>query len=162
MKSILTISLLSILNVNFNILPSGALMVCIGFVVLLDLVTGVIKAIIKGDARTSFGYTRTLKKGTQYLGAISISTVLKYLYSLPNKENTQAYLPFMNYFHNGLLLYIIYIEVYSIFENLNEIDRKSPFARFIIRPMLSIMGFSIKNNFISQQAEKLESKNTRL
>lgn len=158
MKSIATISVLSFLNVSYNIIPDAMLMVGIGFVVLLDFITGVIKAIVKGDQRTSVGYRKTVKKFTQYFGAIAASIIAQYALSFKLHSNEFGYITeFMN---NGLLLFIIFIELTSIFENLIEIDTKSPFAIYFIQPVHKIMTFAIRNNKFIKQAESINQQNT--
>ena len=153
MKSIATISVLSFLNVSYNIIPDAMLMVGIGFVVLLDFITGVIKAIVKGDQRTSVGYRKTVKKFTQYFGAIAASIIAQYALSFKLHSDEFGYITeFMN---NGLLLFIIFIELTSIFENLIEIDNKSPFAIYFIKPLHALMTIAIKNNKLNKQVLKI-------
>lgn len=153
MKSALTISLLAVMNVNFNILPDYMLMVGIGFVILLDFITGVIKAIVKGEQRTSVGYRKTIKKFTQYFGAVGASMIAQYALSFKFESNEFNYIA--DFLNNSLLMFIIFIELTSILENLIEIDTKSPFAIYVIRPIHSIMTFAIRNNKFIKQAENL-------
>lgn len=158
MKSIATISILSILNISYGIIPDGMLMVGIGFVILLDFITGIIKAVVKGDQRTSVGYRKTVKKFTQYFGAIGASIIAQYALSFKLKSNEFGYIAeFMN---NGLLLFIIFIELTSIFENLIEVDNKSPFAVYFIKPLHALMTIAIKNNKLNKQAESINQQNT--
>jgi len=153
MKSALTISLLAVLNVNFNIFPDYMLMVGVGFVILLDFITGVIKAIVKGEQRTSVGYRRTVKKFTQYFGAIGASIIAQYALSFKFVSSEFNYIS--EFLNNSLLMFIIFIELTSILENLIEVDNKSPFAVYLIRPIHSIMTFAIRHNKFIQQSEKL-------
>lgn len=155
MKSLLTISILAILNFNFNFLPTGTLMVGIGLAMALDLCTGIIKAIFKDEQRTSQGYRKTIKKFTQYFGAISIGILVRFAFR--TELGAPEYLVYADFFNNSLLIFIIFIEIVSILENMLEIDNKSPFAKYFIRPMLNILTLALKNNFVAKQADKLEA-----
>lgn len=129
------------------------LMVGVGFVILLDFITGVIKAIVKGEQRTSVGYRRTVKKFTQYFGAIGASIIAQYALSFKFVSSEFNYIS--EFLNNSLLMFIIFIELTSILENLIEVDNKSPFAVYLIRPIHSIMTFAIRHNKFIQQSEKL-------
>jgi phage-related holin len=144
MKSFVAIFVLSVLNFNFNILPTGTLMVGIGLAMLLDLATGVVKAVFKNQQRTSEGYRKTIKKFTQYFGAISIGILIRYAFRV--ELNAPEYLEYADFFNNSLLMFIIFIEIVSILENMLEIDNKSPFAKYFIRPILSVLTIALKKN----------------
>lgn len=50
-------------------------------------------------------------------------------------------------FGSGMLMIMIYIEVVSVFENLEEINPKSDFVKYFIRPVRRVLTFRIKNIF---------------
>lgn len=145
MKTILTTAALAFINFNFSFLPTGTLMVAMSFAIALDFVTGVIKASFKNDARTSTGYRKTIIKFMQYGGAVCVSMLMKFLLSLKGVETMKEIEPYADFLNDGLLIFIIFIEVTSILENIYAVDKKSPFALYFIRPLLRVMTFAIKS-----------------
>jgi phage-related holin len=98
---------------------------------MLDLATGIIKAVMHRTARTSAGYRKTARKFTQYIGSILVSVILMNTF---RQEH-----PVVQYINDGLLILLIYIETTSIFENLYAIDSTSMFARYFIAPVLRLL-----------------------
>lgn len=159
MKPILIVGSLTLLNLNLSFLPKGSLVVVMGVVMIGDFITGVIKATMRNQARTSEGYRKTLTKFIQYGGAISISILLKYLTTINQADSEmKAIAPFLGYLNDGLLFFIVFIEITSILENLYAIDKHSPMALYIIKPLLRIMTFAIKNNSFVKEMEEQEAK----
>lgn len=156
MKTMFTIGVLTLLNVQLNFLPTGTLMVAMAASICLDFVTGLIKAVIAKDARTSQGYRKTVVKFMQYGGAVCVSMLLKFLMMRSGEQAMQAISPYADYLNNGLLIFIIFIEITSILENMYAIDNSSPFAQYFIKPLLSIMTVAIKKNSIAKAAEQEE------
>lgn len=154
MKSTLTLAaVFTLLNVQLNIIPNMDLLIIMVVVIIVDFITGIIKAVIKKQARTSEGYKKTVVKFLQYGGGVVCGILLKYL-SLHNSNMVQ-FATFADYLTDGLVLFIIFIEVTSIFENIYAVDKNTPFARYIVKPLLSILTFQIKNNPVA----KLDTKN---
>jgi phage-related holin len=144
-----TISLalgLTLLNIQFAILGNTELLKVTGFLILADLITGIIKAVVLKKARSSEGYRKTVVKITQYGGAISISFLLKYL-TLKNVDLGEL-AKYIDYFTNLLQLYILLIELTSIFENLYQVDKTSPFSKKFIQPILRLLTFQINKSQI--------------
>jgi phage-related holin len=117
----------------------------------VDFITGVVKAKFKKVERTSEGYRRTVKKITQYFTAAALAIGLQFL----SKALWEAQSANMVYITMFVLVFIIYIEVTSIFENLYEIDSASPFAKYFIKPLLIILKFGIKNNPAQKAADSI-------
>jgi phage-related holin len=144
MKSAAIASLLfTIFGYNFHFVPNIYMLmyaVVIGMVV--DFATGVIKAKMKKEERTSEGYRRTVKKVTQYFTAIGLSLGIQYLVK-QTLTSTDADMKYISVF---VLVFVLYIEVTSIMENIYEIDSHSTMARFFIRPLLSILKFGLEKN----------------
>lgn len=155
MKGILSVALLSLINVKLNFLPTGTLMVAMGACITLDFFTGVIKATFLHEARTSEGYRKTVIKFMQYGGAVCVSMVMKYLMVMKGDADFMLFVPFLDYLNNGLLFFIIFIETTSILENMYAIDKNSPFAHYIIKPLLKLMTFAIKNNSVIEASKKV-------
>lgn len=147
MKSILAVSFITLLNVNYSFLPTGTLLLAMAVAVILDFITGVIKASYNNQVRTSEGYRKTVVKFIQYGGAVCVSMLLKFLVGLKDQGTVEYLNPYMEFLNDGLLIFIIFIEVTSVLENMYAIDSKSVFAVYFIKPLLKIMTFAIKNNF---------------
>lgn len=144
MKSATLAGIFTLLNATFNWIPSTSLLMTMGLAIVLDFVTGVIKAVVLKNDRTSEGYRRSVVKFTQYGGAVLVSMLLSYL-----AEQNQQFIQlqtYINYLGNGLLSFIIFIEATSVFENMYAIDNKTPFSRYFIKPLLKILTFQIANN----------------
>lgn len=153
MKSTLTLAaVFTLLNIQLSIIPNIDLLIVMGGVIIIDFVTGVVKAVIKKQARTSEGYKKTIVKFLQYGGAVVCVVLLKYL-SLHNTNMVQ-FATFADYLTDGLVSFIIFIEVTSIFENIYAVDTTTPFARYIVKPLLSILTFQIKNNPLNKAAKQ--------
>lgn len=125
----------------------------LGFVlgaIALDFVTGVTKAKFKKEARTSEGYRKTIVKVMQYIIPVLILWVASY--RVPHYQNA------IQQMAGWVMLFIIYIEVTSTFENLYEIDRKSVIAKYLYRPALKILKFGIEHNPVVDAAKKIDDK----
>lgn len=151
MKSATLAGIFTLLNATFNWIPSTSLLMTMGLAIVLDFVTGVIKAVVLKNDRTSEGYRRSVVKFTQYGGAVLVSMLLSYL-AEQNQQFVQLQ-TYINYLGNGLLSFIIFIEATSVFENMYAIDNKTPFSRYFIKPLLKILTFQIANNPLTKIKE---------
>jgi hypothetical protein len=119
--------------------------------ILLDFITGVTKAKFKKQDRTSEGYRKTIVKLLQYIIPILILWAAGRW--IPEyKEKLQQASGFV-------MLFIIYIEVTSIFENLYAIDNTSMISKYLYKPVLVILKFGIENNAVVKAADKIENTN---
>lgn len=132
------------MNPTFSLF--GVLMAVIG----IDFLTGVVKAKFKKLARTSEGYRKTVTKLLQYIVPVLI------LWG--GGRFIPEYAERLKQASGWVMMFIIYIEVTSIFENLYEIDKKSPISKYLYRPALVILKFGLEHNAIEQAAEKLKDK----
>jgi len=123
---------------KLTFLPDANLIVWVLLAVLFDFVTGIIKAIIQKEIRTSSGYRKTVIKLTQYMGAIAVGIILGNV--LPKDT---AVLHCLN---SGMLIFLLYIEATSIFENLYAIDSSSTFSKYFIAPVLRILTLAVKRS----------------
>lgn len=159
MKSALFASGFWLLNIKFNFLPSVNLLVVMGITIALDFGTGVLKAIILKQVRTSEGYRKTVVKFLQYGGGVVVGCLLKYLGTKQSEmANVSQYIDYLN---NGLLIFIIFIETTSILENIYAVDKETPFSKYLIAPLLKLLTFQIKNNPIEKLAEKQDAQTTQ-
>jgi amino acid permease len=120
--------------------------------VALDFLTGVAAAIKEKKVRTSHGFRRTIFKFLQYGGAICVGVILGSTAAYNKMEGASSLISFLN---DGLIVFIIYIEITSIFENLYRCDNSSKFSTFLILPVLKLLTFQIKNNPIAKQVSQL-------
>ena len=134
------------------ILPPPDLLIWLGVTMFIDLLTGIAKAIKKNVPRTSTGYRRTVAKFIQYGGAIAIGIVLANIadYKKDGEINKMIYA----YFSNSMLLFIIYIEITSILENLIEVSPEGEFTRKFLKPVHRVFSFDFKQFFITEEKPK--------
>jgi len=140
-------------GITFVLPPNEHLLYAVFTMIAMDFLTGVAKAKMSGKARTSEGYRRTIVKFLQYF--ISIILPLAASRLLPDiaviLKQTAGY----------VMLFIIYIEVTSVFENLYEIDKnKSPFSKYLVKPVLMILKFGIEHNPVISAAERITHEET--
>lgn len=146
-------------NLKVSFLPSAPLLIFMGIAILLDFITGIAKSKMLGIARTSKGYRKTVTKFIQYGGALAIGVVLANIGEAPAGDPAKV---ITAYFNNGLIIFIIYIEVTSVLENLYTMDQKTIFSRYFISPMLRMLTWQIRNNPIIKQAKELKNKKNDL
>ena len=127
---------------HLTFLPSANLLAWVFLAMTLDLITGVIKAVVLKEARTSSGYRKSVIKFTQYAGAILVGMIMGN--ALPKGYSI------VQYVNDGILILLIYIEATSIFENLYAIDSTSPFSKYFISPILKLLTFAIKKTPLAQ------------
>jgi len=154
-----------LLGVNTLMTPKVTSITIVIALVVLDFITGVIKAKINKVARTSEGYRKTLIKIPGYI----IVPVVLWLggeyakahapMKLGEDAGTMLQLSVILKSCSGwVMLFIMYIEIKSIFENLYEMDIKSPFNRYFIKPILAILSFGIENNPLNKAADKINGE----
>ncbi|HRH61414.1 MAG TPA: phage holin family protein [Chitinophagaceae bacterium] len=156
MKNILFSGGLTILNIKFNFLPPADLLIGMALSMVLDFVTGIIKAIVQNKNRTSEGYRRTVIKFTQYGGAVALSMMINYF--ARTQPGLAQFSNISDYLGNGLLIFIIFIECTSILENMYAIDNGTPFSRYFIKPLLRLFTIQIKNNPVAKLDEEKSEK----
>lgn len=150
---------LPLLFVKLQFFPNTNLLFWMFIAIVIDFITGVSKAVILGEARTSNGFRKTITKFLQYGVAIAVSVIMANT-AKQNNMDSASHLLFI--FNDGLLVFIIYIEVTSIFENLYACDQNTPFSKYFISPVLKILTAQIKNNPIFKEGEKIDPKQNNL
>lgn len=149
MKTATLFALLStLLNIKFNFMPTPNLLLVMGIGIALDFFTGVIKSVILKKARTSEGYRKTVIKFTQYGGSVVVGMLLKYI-GAENSDMADIGL-YAQYLTDGLVIFIIFIELTSVLENVYAIDQETPFSKYLVGPLLKILTFQIKNNPVTK------------
>lgn len=138
---------------KLNIFPPVALLAVMIVMIAIDFVTGVAKAYLNGDARTSSGFRKTVIKFLQYFGSLSVSIVFSFAANYSDKPDIVS---IAGKISSGLVWFIIYIEVTSICENLVAVDDKSAFANYIVKPIHKLLTFQIRNNPAVKAAGNIE------
>lgn len=141
MKSLLLAASVTILKAFW--FPQASLLLCMVIAIVLDFATGVIKACITGVVRNSDGFRKTVIKFSQYGFAIGVCILLQ---NVADNNGLVKPAEILTWLNDGLVVFIIYIECTSIFENLYECDKRSMISKYFIKPMLSLLTFQIKNN----------------
>ncbi len=136
--------------------PSFSLLWVVVGAIVVDFITGITKAKLKGEERTSQGYRKTIVKLSQYV----IPILVMFAISWVAKDKAPQHLLTIKQINGFLMYFILYIEITSIFENLYEIDNKTVIAKYLYRPALKLLKFGIENNPVTAAADKLEEKPT--
>jgi Kef-type K+ transport system membrane component KefB len=154
--AILTIHsfLFSYLGIQFNWLPqTPTLLAAVACAMALDLLTGMVKAKLNDRVRSSKMLRETLKKFIQYFTAIVITIGLQYLCKNIDAES----LAVVKYITRCLLVFIILIEIFSCCENIYDVDKTSPFSKYLITPILKILSLGFKNNPVVKAADAADA-----
>lgn len=137
-----------------SLMPNLSLLLWVCLLMVADVITGLLKSKLLRQEITSGRLRASIIKFLQYFGCIGLTIVIK---SQPNVgvQIKSA----MTWAQDGLTILIIYIECLSIFENLYAMDRKNPFAVYVIRPIYFLLSLAVKNNMFTE-AEKEQKKKT--
>lgn len=138
-------AILTTANISFDFLPSSFLLVAVFFLICLDFITGVTKAVFLNIPRTSKGYRETYGKFIQYMGAVLMSIAIGFMVQEVKQLKDLEF--FSKIVNNVILIGIVCIESLSVLENLIAIDNKSMFAKFIISPLYRLLTFELTNLF---------------
>lgn len=139
---------LTILKVN--LLPNFSLLAWLGIAIMVDFLSAMGRSVILNEPRTSKKLQGTIKKFIMYFGALSISIIFLHIKDLTGYG---AELPIAPYLNNGLVIFMVYVEMVSILENLIAIDSKDTLSVFILKPLHRLLTFQLKNNPIKKAAD---------
>lgn len=139
-----------LLFIDIMTIPTFKLFYVLVAAIGIDFITGIIKAKMQKKARTSQGYRKTVVKLMQYI--VPVVVIWMGSKNIPEYANT------LKEVGGWLMLFIVYIEGTSIFENLYEIDQKSIIAKWVYKPALKLLKFGIENNQVVKAAEELDKK----
>jgi hypothetical protein len=118
-----------LLFIKFSLLPDKILLFWMGVAIAIDFVTGFSKAVFLHQNRTSNGLRKTITKFLQYGGGLAIGVILT---QAAQQHKVEGIEKLISYFNDGLVMFIIYVEVTSILENLIAIDDKSPVSKLFV------------------------------
>ncbi len=124
--------------------PEPFLLTWLLIVYLLDLIFGVLKTTFRGHSPTSNGFRKSIIKLLQYGGCIIVATVILNIIHASTENFGQQF----SWIFGDIMLYLmIYIEVVSVLENMEEMAPSSFFVRIFVRPVRRIITFQLKNLF---------------
>ena len=146
------------LNSLFTFIPKGSLLFWVTMSILADLITGVAKSVLLGRARTSTGFRKTLIKFCQYGGAIAISFIIGNVAQQQGFVDNPALAQFMT---GGLFIYIIYVEVVSICENMIEAGPDTSICKYLFTPLHKVLTIQLKNNPITAIVNDTNTKDEK-
>lgn len=139
------IGYISLLFIKFTFMPSIKILGWVFFAVLIDFITGVLKAKLAKQQLTSGGFRQTAVKCLQYFGLIIGGVIMGNSF----EQDSQV----VHWVNDGMLLFILYVEVYSIFENLYAMNPNSKVASMIFKPMMTILTIGLERNSLKSPEE---------
>lgn len=138
------------MNTYIQYYPNGVLLSALLIVFVLDFGFGITKATINETRRTSEGFRKTFTKFMQYGGSIIIAMViLNIIFATKVKFGEQ----FSWIFGDTMLYIMIYIEIVSIFENMEEMGNND-FIIYFVRPVRRLITFQVKNLLKEDEPKK--------
>lgn len=126
---------------QLTFVPTFNLLFVFAIVLGLDFLTGVYKAKRLGQATTSKGFRQTVDKFVSYGIAIASSCVLCFVSQQKGGEAVKLISGFLN---DGLVCFIIYIEVVSIFENVIAINPDGAMTNYFYKPIHKFLTLQLK------------------
>lgn len=150
-----------LIGIDLYISPSMNIFLIMWVAIGIDFATGITKAKLLKVARTSEGFRKTVIKVAQYVTPVLVIGFVAL--RMPKEIDLVDGNPYfnkilLNKVNGWLMMFIIYIEVTSIFENLYEIDKKTVIAKFIYKPALTILKLGIEKNPVVQAADKIDQQ----
>lgn len=130
---------------SIKFFPSAMLVFWLVIAVALDLITGVMKAWSKGEGTTSTGLRRTVVKIFSYVGTIIMVIILVNMIGFVDVSNKYN----LTILIDSLTGFMVFIELYSICENIAEAYPNSPLVEYMISPLIKFLKGKLKHNHIS-------------
>ncbi|MGI9190929.1 MAG: phage holin family protein [Chitinophagaceae bacterium] len=100
-----------------------------------DFVTGLLKSWKKGEVTSSEGLRRSITKVLSYGGAILVIMTLVNVVGLVDTTNSYD----LAIVINGLMGFIVFVELYSICENINQAYPNTPLTIYFIAPVMKFL-----------------------
>jgi phage-related holin len=137
----LLLSAITVAGLELAFLPKPVLLYLLMGAMFIDLVTGLVKSWQRGVATASAGFQRTVIKMSRYTAVIFGVWIAANV--ICNTSGAKAdYSPAIN----GTVGFLSFIEIYSIFENVYEIDPTGPLSKWFIGPALKLLRGRLINN----------------
>lgn len=123
--------------------------------VFADLITGLLKSWTQGLSTTSTGLRKTIIKIGSYVGTVVMVVVLVNLVSIVDVNNNIN----LMFLLDALMGFMVFIELYSICENIDQAYPNSPLSKYMITPILKFLRGKLSQNPISS-IDKPQSDDT--
>lgn len=140
MKTFLAYGGLLFLKLTF--IPNVNMLAWLFIAMLVDFITGFLKAKALGQDRTSSAMRKSIIKLIQYVCAIVVVIILG------NSLGKEVDL--IKYADDGVLIFLLYIEAVSIFENLAALSPDSVFTKRFAQPILKLLTLSMDKTAIGK------------
>ena len=127
-------------------LPATMLLIYLVVAVAFDLMTGLLKSWSKGIATSSIGLRKTIIKIGSYVGTIVMVIILINLVDIMDSTDNFNLAILLD----ALMGFMVFIELYSICENISEAYPNSPLTKYMIGPIIKLLKGRLKNNPISK------------
>jgi len=115
--------------------PSAMLCFWLLVAMLGDFITGLLKSWKKGEVTSSEGLRRSITKVLSYGGAILVIMTLVNVVGLVDTTNSYD----LAIVINGLMGFIVFVELYSICENINQAYPDTPLTIYFIAPVMKFL-----------------------
>lgn len=137
-------------------LPSAMLFFWLLTAMLGDFITGLLKSWRNGKHTTSEGLRRSITKVLSYMGAILVIMIMVNVIGLVDNGNTYD----LAIVINGLMGFIVFVELYSICENISEAYPESPLVKYFIIHIMTFLRGRFDN--LKSKAENPTAREHRL
>lgn len=128
--------------ITVKYVPSAIILFWLVIAVFFDLVTGLLKAWSKGQGTTSTGLRKTIVKIGSYVGTVVMVCIMVNVIGFVDISNRLD----LTILIDALLGFMVFIELYSICENITEAYPNSPLARYFLAPVIKFLKGKLKNN----------------
>jgi phage-related holin len=115
--------------------PSAMLCFWLLVAMLGDFITGLLKSWKKGEVTSSEGLRRSITKVLSYGGAILVIMTLVNVVGLVDTSNSYD----LAIVINGLMGFIVFVELYSICENISQAYPDTPLTIYFIGPIMEFL-----------------------
>lgn len=135
---------------QIQLLPSGVIVELMVLAIFLDLITGLLKSWRNGIVTSSQGFKNTVIKILVYCSCIIATWILLSLVIL---THTTLLFP-AGAVLNGVVAFITFTELYSIFENINAAYPNSLLSKYLIAPILKLLKGKLTKNPLTDALDK--------
>lgn len=146
MRLNIIIGSISLLLIKLTFFPDIKLMAWLLMAFVIDFLTGVVKSYFNKKAISSQGFRQTAIKALQYSGLLIAGIIIGNSF----EKNSEL----VKWVNDGMVLFLLYVEVYSIFENLRDMNPESKVAKMLFNPALTILTLGMQRLSMSKLHEE--------
>lgn len=139
--------------IKLHYMPNLDLLTWVFIAMLFDFISGIIKSKMLKIPITSGRLRDSAIKSLQYIGVIVGCIIIANTVHETNEITT--------WINDGMLIFIIYCEVYSIIENLRDMKPDSKVSRLVFVPLLSILSLSITKAALKVKDESANDSDSK-